>query len=90
MSLAAAHAEKGNCFSVCDHDIGAYASGQYALQANSDHRTYRPCLRRDYTSGTSEIIYSCYRFWAASLSVMISDWIEQLADVGRSNSATAD
>ena len=48
---------------------GAYASSRDALRADSDYRADRLSHRRDGTAGTLELIYRCYRFRAAPLSV---------------------
>jgi hypothetical protein len=47
----------------------AYASSRDALRAESDHRAYRPCHRKDGTAGIPELMYRCYHIRAAPLSV---------------------
>ena len=61
--------------------IGAYANSRDALLADSDHLAYsRPCHRRDFTAGTPELIYRCYRGRPASLSLMTTGRAQQAED----------
>ncbi len=66
---------------------GAYASSRYALRADSDLRAYRPCHRRDGTSGAPELIYRCYHRRALPLSVTTTGRAEQQADGPRRRSS---
>jgi hypothetical protein len=49
-------------------------------RADSDHRAYMPCHRRDGAIGTPELINRCYSLRAAPLSVTTTSRAEQLED----------